>query len=309
MESRLALSTLGTGLAGGVAEGLTDRAAAERQQASSLRPVSPAMGTALAASLPLRNVRYTSDSGRAETLDVILPAGPPPPGGWPVVVAIHGGGWAQYTNRSIESTAAQFTPYGFAVVAPNYTLSTRSHSSWPTALLDVRGSVRWVRAHAGQYGFDPNHIAAFGMSAGGNLAALLGTSPGADRPGQPSAQVQAVIDFYGPADLVSLVRESPAAGARAIQFLGGLPGQFPARYHDASPADLVTSGTAPMLIIHGSADPLVPVDQSEELAARLTAAGVANRLIVVPGAKHGFGLTSGSVNLLPDAVGFLQTYL
>ena len=142
-----------------------------------------------------------------------------------------------------------------------------------------------------------------GASAGGHLAALLGTDVGG--PTDP-ARVQAVVDFYGPADLAALDAASPAASGAIRQFLGARPADAPALYEDASPVSHVSAGDPPFLIVQGSADPLVVPSQSRELAAKLTDAGVPNRLVIVPGAGHGFGLHVGRLDLLKQVADFLS---
>ena len=121
----------------------------------------------------------------------------------------------------------EFVSDGIAVVAMNYTLSAPGAPSWPTNFEDVRNAVRWARASAGEFDFNPNHFAAIGESAGGHLAALLGTNPdgpittGGDTAegdvyGSVSARVQAVVDFYGPTDLAALEQESAVASPAVV---------------------------------------------------------------------------------------------
>ena len=267
---------------------------------SRLRPAALVSGHRGAGPRSVREVVYRFDGGRPLTLDLLLPGGPAPAGGWPVVVAIHGGGWRRFDKEQYLPKVAALARAGFAVVAPDYTLSAPGRPSWPAAFADVQAAVGWVRSQAPADHFDPSRIAAIGESAGGNLAALLGTEPPA------AARVAAVVDFFGPTDLARLARESPAAAGAVTQFLGGSAAEVPDRDAAASPVDHVTPGAAPMLLVQGTADPVVPPDQSEELAAALAAAGVPERLVLVPGAGHGFGLRVGGLDLLPDVVAFLD---
>jgi len=277
----------------------------------------------------LTNLVYLNSGGRQETLDVYRPAGPAPAGGWPVVIAIHGGGWFKFSKDDFGRVVAPLAKHGYVVVSINYQLAFPGAPSWPQNFEDVRASVRWVRQNAAALGIDPTRIAALGESAGGQLAALLGTNPdgplsSGTSPSAPasdgsgssavSARVQAVVDFYGPTDLAALVAASPNGSASRVElFLGGLPDQVPNSYIDASPIDHVSSSAAPMLIIHGSADQVVPVDQSKELSIALTAAGVPNQLIIVPGGTHdaklGTGLVFDGHSFLPAVLQFLDTTL
>jgi acetyl esterase/lipase len=256
------------------------------------------------------NIVYTTDSTGAHRLDVHLPSGTAPAGGWPVVLAIHGGGWRGGDKLGYEGVVdAELTAAGYAVVAPDYTLSRPGHSSWPLNLNEVRQSVRWVKENAAGFDFDSSAIAAMGESAGAHLALMLGTDPGpADSKGV-KARVEAVVDFYGPTDLTSLYNESPAAGLAVSQYIGGKPTQFPAQYANASPVTHISAATPPVLIVHGTADQLVPFTQSVELAQDLSADGVPNQLIPVEGAPHGFGLVVNGIDLGPSVVEFLRQTL
>ncbi len=230
------------------------------------------------------NVTYPTPAGPGEQLNVYFPHGPAPPGGRPVIIAIHGGGWRRLDKDGYgDRIAAAFVPAGYVVVAPNYVLSAPGHPSWPGNLDDIRSVVAWARSNANELGIDPNRVAAMGESAGGNLAELLGTDPGPSGTETASTRVNAVIAFSAPADLTTLYATSPWAGRAAAQFLGGSPQQVPAEYAAASPVDHVAPGDPPMFLVHGLQDPLVPVGQSREMAAALDAAGVPNRLVLVPG--------------------------
>jgi acetyl esterase/lipase len=232
------------------------------------------------------NVTYPTPAGPSEQLNVYEPRSPAPPGGRPVIIAIHGGGWRRLDKSGYgDRIASAFVPNGYVVVAPNYALSAPRRPSWPLNLDDVRSVVTWVRSNANELGIDPNRVVAMGESAGGNLAELLGTdSPSGT--GDASTRVDAVIAFSAPADLTTLYATSPWAGRAAAQFLGGTPQQVPAEYAAASPIDHVAPGDPPMLLVHGLEDPLVPVDQSRAMAAALDAADVPNQLVLVPGGHN-----------------------
>ena len=218
--------------------------------------------------------------------------------------------------------AAALVEHGYVVVAADYRLSRPGAPSWPANIDDLRAGCPLLAGMPRTYSVDPDRIAVMGASAGGHLAALLATcpegpSPGSgpgpaaadSAPGSPaiSAQVQAVIDFYGPSDLPALAAESQYAGPSLALYLGGGPGDVPDRYVAASPARHVTRDTPPMLLIHGTDDWLVPLDQSRRLSAALAAKGVRNRLIVVDGTAHGFEFQVGPRDLLPEILAFLQS--
>jgi acetyl esterase/lipase len=257
---------------------------------------------------------YRRAGGRTERLDVYVPARVPPPGGWPAVLAIHGGGWRGGSKRDYGPRAAALVNHGYVVVAVDYALSAPGAPSWPANLEDLRAAVRWLRRNAAVYHVDPNRIAAMGASAGGHLAALLATLPDgpdgashSEPSASASARVQAVIDFYGPSDLAALAEANPRAGHSLALFLGGSPRALRDRYAAASPVRRVTRNTPPMLLIHGDGDLLVPLDQSRRLAAALDAASVPHQLIIVPGARHGFDFQAGPHDLLAAVLAFLET--
>jgi acetyl esterase/lipase len=253
-----------------------------------------------------RDIVYRSVAGNVQTLDVLSPDGPRPAGGRPVILAIHGGGWRKGSNRSYERIVAPLVNRGFIVVAPNYRLSRAGSPSWPIVLDELRDAVRWTRTHANEIGADPSRIAAMGESAGGHLAAILGTYP------EPSgtavsSRVQAVVDFYGPTDLAALDATSRKARLPIRQFLGGPPSTIPSSYADASPIRHVSPDDPPTLIVQGSADDLVLPSQSVGLARALGHAGVTNQLVIVRGVGHGFSLNAGGLDLARIVAGFLTS--
>jgi len=264
------------------------------------------------------DIVYEDVSGRQERLDVYEPGGTAPAGGWPVLLAIHGGGWRKFDKSGYgPEVAAQFNPHGYVVVAMNYTLSRPGAPSWPANLEDVRAAASWVHGHAVEFGIDPNRMAAIGESAGGQLAEMLGMdsaapaspggqSTGGDTSGASSSGISAVTSFYGPTDLSALVSESVVGGLAAEQLLGGTPAQFPASYVAASPVDHVSTDAPPMLLLDGTADTIVPIAQAEELASALTAAGVPNQLVAVEDAHHGFEFQPRGRDLVPQMLAFLE---
>ena len=246
---------------------------------------------------------YREVGGRRLRLDVYLPNDPPvdPKRGRPVLLAIHGGGWRGGDKGDYGRSLAPLARHGLVVVAVEYRLSGPGVPSWPGNLEDIREAVRWVRSHALDYGIDSDRVAVIGSSAGGHLALMLGTTPG----GAP-ARVRAVIDFYGPTDLRALYALRTPVDQAIRMLLGGTPETVPARYDAASPLRHVAPGAPPVLIVHGLADLLVPLDQSRSLAEALQKAEVPHRLLTVADARHGFGLKAGTRDLIPEILAFLE---
>jgi acetyl esterase/lipase len=258
----------------------------------------------------LQNVSFPTVDGQSELLDVYTPLTPAPAGGYPVMVAIHGGGWRSSDKSAFGlRNANAFTREGYVVVAPNYVLSARGEPTWPVNFEDVQAAVRWVRSNADTMGFNPNEIVAEGESAGANLAALLGVYSTQGSGSGVSSAVEAVVAVSTPTNLTTLYRAKHyAGGASAAQFLGGSPAQVPAKYIAASPIDHVSPGDPPMLLIQGRQDSVIPMSQSERMQAELTAAGVPNELFLVQGG-HGLDFPTDYSSLVPEVVEFLDSNL
>ncbi|HUR56346.1 MAG TPA: alpha/beta hydrolase, partial [Opitutaceae bacterium] len=167
-------------------------------------------------------------------------------------------------------------------------------ASWPAQMDDCRAAVRWLRANAAKYGLDAAHVAVAGGSAGAHLAAVLGTSD-APEGESASSRVQAVLDLYGPSDLLTMPNnlagphktDEMLAATNGAKLLGGIVRDRPAIAKAGSALHQVSRDDPPFLILHGDKDPQVPLEQSQRLHARLQEAGVASELHVVPGAGHG----------------------
>lgn len=232
---------------------------------------------------------YAQASGRELLLDLYLHDRSDPA---PVILWIPGGGWL---NSSKVFDAAWLRQRGFAVAAMEYRLSTQAIA--PANMHDCKAAVRWLRAKAGAYNLAADRIGAFGASAGGHLAALLGTSAGvAELEGQggnpqQSSHVQAFCDFCGPTDLTRIAQpairqQCPVLYDVTRQYLGGPVEERTDLARLVSPLTYVTSRCPPALIVHGKLDPLVPVEESLVFYNALQRAGVDASLVVLPQAIH-----------------------
>jgi len=208
----------------------------------------------------------------------------------PVILSIHGGGWS--SGSKARSPAIRFAARGYAVASINYRLS--GEAVFPAQIEDCKAAVRWLRANAVKYNLNPDRIAAFGSSAGGHLAALLGTSAGvAELEGvkpQPeeSSRVQAVIDFFGPTDLLVMGGMHDRPDSPESRLIGGPIQELKDKAARANPILYLSRDDPPFLIVHGDQDRVVPLRQSQLLHEALVAAGVESTFRVVPGAGHGF---------------------
>jgi acetyl esterase/lipase len=259
----------------------------------------------------MRDIPYVPGGHERQKLDLYLPADGK---NWPLVIAIHGGAW-QSGSKEGEPVGA-FLQRGFAVASINYRLS--QHATFPAQIEDCKAAVRWLRANADKYGYDPARFAAYGASAGGHLAAMLGTTGKVKEfeVGENlnvSSAVQAVADFFGPTDFLQMdAHRLPqgqvhdVANSPESLLVGGPIQENKDKVRRANPITYITREAPPFLIVHGDADLLVPHHQSELLEESLKRAGVSVKLITIPGGPHGGStVTEG----LPSALDFLASVL
>jgi acetyl esterase/lipase len=229
----------------------------------------------------------------------------------PAVVFVHGGGWMRGDPSQAAGNALHLARRGIATIAISYRLAPAHR--FPASLDDVRRGLRWVRAHADALGIDAGRLALLGLSAGAHLvmlAHLAGTIPElapdlpADLRDVPET-VRAVVAHYGPYDL----------GRRRSEMVDGLLGprvEDPAWTRLASPIAHAAGATAPVLLIHGTADQLVSWRESERMHAALLDAGKTSELLLLDGAPHAFqvnwrGEANQRANAAMDA--FLDRHL
>jgi acetyl esterase/lipase len=260
-----------------------------------------------------RDLVYRSTGGRQARLDVYLPPGPmglPCNRPWrPAILAIHGGSWIGGSKFQYFGASERLAAHGYVVFAVDYLLARPGKPSWPEVLDDLRAAVAWIRRSAEEYHVDPARLTAWGTGAGGHLAMLLGTLPAKSERDGTELSVQSVVSFCGPTDLLDLVRARQLPNDPARIFLGGQVDSWPELARSASPLWNLRSDVPPMLLAHGTDDPFVPFEQSLRMAERLSNLGVMHRLIVVPGARHGFEPQVGypeERDLLPEIFAFLE---
>jgi acetyl esterase/lipase len=237
----------------------------------------------------LLDLPYLTGASPRQALDLYLPDHACAP--VPAVLWIHGGAW-ECGNRH-PCPVQHLTARGYAVASIGYRLS--DEAAFPAQLQDCKSAVRWLHAHAAEYGIDPARLGVWGESAGGHLAALLGTTGRmrdfdvADHLEQSSA-VQCVVDWFGPVDFLdwgvpfSPSMDSPESAV--YRLFGGPISQHQEMARRASPLQYVEGQSAPFFIIHGDRDDIVPLIQSERLHQALQAAGAASTLRIIPGAGH-----------------------
>jgi acetyl esterase/lipase len=236
------------------------------------------------------DIAYGEGNGEPLLLDVARPPAREAPR--PAVLLLHGGSWSSGSRRDMAQPATKLAEAGYVTFNLEYRLLNLATGAnrWPAQLDDVQRAVRWVRANAATYHVDPTRLAAYGHSAGGHLAAMLGVRETRDNGDAAladySSRVSCVVDLAGPMDLTG-----PASSDADVQFfrnfLGGTHEEVPEVYRDASPITWVDEASVPFLLVHSSDDDLVPVAQAQQMAAALAEAGVEAVQIIFATGGHG----------------------
>jgi dipeptidyl aminopeptidase/acylaminoacyl peptidase len=263
---------LGVGAAAGLGAVGLAAACSDEDGASS----GPATST-----VPPREVRY--GAADVQLLELTLPSGPTPDRGWPLVVLVHGGFWsAQYDRSLMRPLVPSLVAQGWAVANIDYRGVGAPGGGWPGTLEDAAAAVDALPA--AEPALDPARAIALGHSAGGHLAVWLAArhrlpegAPGS----APQLRLTGAVAQAGVVDLVAAAQQRLGSGATQA-LLGGEPDAVPDRYAVASPAALVPLGV-PVALVHGTADDIVPLDQSRRYDAAARAAGDDVTLTTVPG--------------------------
>jgi acetyl esterase/lipase len=249
-----------------------------------------------------KDVIYGKGESEALRLDLARPE--QPEGLLPAIVYIHGGGWLRGSRSDYWLDIQDAATRGYVAVTIDYRLTDPDKSGkakypFPAQIEDCKCAVRWLRANAARYHIDPARIGATGSSAGGHLSLLLGAAGAIKKfegtGGHPdqSSKVQAVVNYYGPTDLIKMYGYNKDVDAMMATLCGGQPQVRAEEFRAASPVTYVSKETCPILTIHGTKDGAVPVEQAREMDAALHKAGVSCALLVLDGEGHGFeGLAS-----------------
>mgnify|MGYP002628056857 CR=1 FL=1 len=238
-----------------------------------------------------KDIEFANVDGHSLKLDLYLPVDGKV---GPLVVWIHGGGWRGGSKSKCGIT--WLTDHQFAVASISYRLTDKA--IFPAQIHDCKAAIRWLRANAGKYGYGVDRIGVSGSSAGGHLAALVGTSGGVkELEGtvggnvDQSSRVDAVVDFYGATDFVLRSRTQPhranQKGSVVYLLLGGGADEKVELAKQASAAFHVTQDDPPFLVFHGGNDKTVLLDQSERITEVYTKAGLPITLHVLKGSGHG----------------------
>jgi len=237
-------------------------------------------------------IPYASVNGQELALDLYMPADVNNP---PLILFIHGGAW-RFGSRDSVSTI-DLVDHGFALASVSFRLSPVA--PLPAQVHDIKGAIRFLRAHADEFGFDGDHIGITGVSSGGHLAALVGLTNGSEpHEGEVggnvgvSSDVQSVVSYFGASNLTSILNQSTPFGLNVREpalelLLGGSVDDQVDLARFGSPVFQVDPNDPPLLLLHGDQDPQMPINQSHELHGVAKEKGLDVAFEVVHGAAHG----------------------
>lgn len=246
-------------------------------------------------------VTYATTAGETLQLDIYQPRDAKGP--VPVILAFHGGSWIANSRDELSPLAETLCGEGYAVVSADYRLAPRF--TFPAQYDDAHAAARWVAAHAAQHGWDMERFVLLGLSAGGQIAALLATDRPADVP-----KPRCVVTLSSPMDFTGA---SPSLKAELVVklYLGATQQEKPELYKQASPITHITADTPPFLLVHGTQDDTVPMTQSTRMQQALTAAKVPVEFHPVPNAGHILPTRQSAVGraMLGHVSAYLRTHL
>jgi acetyl esterase/lipase len=254
------------------------------------------------------NVVYSRPAGFELKMDIYYPE--PSVATKAAVVVFHGGAWMFGDKSEMREVCQSFAKQGILAAAVQYRLAPKTR--WPGFYDDGQTAVRYLRENAAKYRIDPKRIGACGASAGGHVALLLGFTDTRDpKPKEyprQSSRVSAVIDVFGPSDMT---RDYPKSYDMLFMAILGKPrAEASAEITAASPVSFIDRRAAPVFIIHGKADPMVPVAQSQWLEQKLKSNGTQCVCRYIDGLKHELPASNAEVGrAVQEAIAWLKTQL
>lgn len=262
-------------------------------------PGRPASQTGSPVIESLTGIAYADNANPRQQLDLFLPRKRNGTKPLPVLVFIHGGAWKAGNKSEGARQVEPFVASGdYAGVSIGYRLT--NEAQWPAQIHDCKAAIRWIRAHAKEHDLDPDHIGVWGVSAGGHLVSMLGTS--GDVPElegrlgtnlKQSSRVTCVVNYFGPEDLITMSTQKSTVDRTTRDYaeallIGGRVQDQPEAAKRASPVTYISKDDPPFLTAHGTEDPLVPFAQATELHEALKKAEVSSTLLTMINGGHGF---------------------
>ncbi|MBE9190505.1 alpha/beta hydrolase [Gloeocapsopsis crepidinum LEGE 06123] len=264
----------------------------------------------------LQDIEFTKNRERTLKMDILHPKISTKL--MPVLVWIHGGAWRSGDKKEGLKHLVSFARQGFFCASIEYRLS--HEAIFPAQIQDCKCAIRFLRAHAQKFHIDPHRIGVWGVSAGGHLAALLGTTEdiqefeGSGGWQNYSSCVQAVCDWFGPTDFLRIndflrnIDFTPANSPEAA-LIGGLIEENQDTAAKANPITYVSKEVPPFLIVHGDKDLLVPLNQSQLLFNALQKVEAEVTFEIIKGGKHGDKKKFGSRALSKKMENFFKKHL
>lgn len=227
----------------------------------------------------IKDVEYKNVNGKSLQMDFYRPKNADGP--LPLLLFIHGGGWRSGKRSDYLVYLTSFAQKGYMTATVTYRL--KRDSIYPAAVEDVTDAVKWLFENGENYGYNPDRIVLVGGSAGAHLAMLAGYGWGnpvsQSHNAAPAYRVKAVVDIYGPVDLTTEYAQNQLL---VTGFIGHSYNEKPDLYREASPNTYLNDSCPPTMILHGTSDMLVPINQSDTMKSRLDALGVPCEYYQVP---------------------------
>ncbi len=264
-----------------------------RRACALLLLLSPLAAAAAVDTVSQRDIPYATVAGQALGLDLHLPAGIKQP---PLVIYVHGGAWNAGNKTAYPAFLVE---NGFAVASLDF--RSTDLAPFPANVHDIKAAIRFLRAKAGDYGYNAERIAIAGASSGGHLAALVGVTGGvAALEGdegdhlRASSAVQAIVSWFGASNLTTILAQSTPFGVEVREpalkrLLGDLPDKRPDVARLASPVFQVDAKDPPLLLLHGDQDRQMPINQLHELDGAYAKAGLKAETLILHGVGHDGG--------------------
>ncbi len=252
----------------------------------------------------INNVSYGTDT--AQRMDIYLPAGRTTTA-TKAIIMIHGGAWISGDktdmNQFIPVIKSRLSEY--AIFNLNYRLGVPAlppSNVFPAQENDIKAALNFIIGKAAEYKFNVDKSVILGASSGGHLALLQAYK-------NPTPKLKAVVDLFGPTDMAGLYTfyaSSPLNQFGLQLLMSGTPTTNASLYQSSSPINFVSSSSQPTLILHGTADPIVPYTQSIALKTKLDAAGVYAKMVTYTGAGHGDWDAATFDDAYNQIIGFLK---
>ena len=251
------------------------------------------------------DVAYATISTQ-QKMDVYLPANRSTSTTYAVIM-IHGGSWSGGDKSDFNTDIPNLRPLlgNYAIFNINYRLANGSSVLLTQQLNDIDVATAYINSKATEYNINTSKLAVMGASAGAHLSLLKSYKSNTD------GKIKAVVNLFGPTDMAWMHNSHPLPTITQpiiANVIGGTPTSNAAAYTNGSPINFITATVPPTIIFHGTADPVVPISESNNLQARLQLAGATHQYITYTGESHGWS----GVNLSDTynkAVAFIKNYV